>query len=414
MADDRHDRTTQDVGNIVALEHVNVKIPDQQVATLFYVVGLGLTRDPYLMVGLDNMWINIGQQQFHLPTGTPQVLRGDVGLVIPDFDELPRRLAMVERHLGATKFGYTVEDKHVRVVSPWGNVIRCHPPGPAFGEMTLGMPYVEFPVERGAAEGIARFYREGLGAPAVVARNGGGAAARVTVGSHQELIFRETAEALPPYDGHHVADLHHGLLGTAPLALRARARHRGEQLVPVPLPGHRRARQRPGALHHRARGAEPPQPALPSPAGQPQPRPAAAHLPARPGCVRPGDELVGPTPRPATTLRPASGAASRQPASAAVDQKPYSRAGFVDQDLLADRRIGRPHRKLVEQPAVVDRPGAASRRSAFRRAACAHPGAASPCPRRCDRGSRRSARGRAARHHRSRARATRRDRRRRS
>jgi hypothetical protein len=204
MADDRHDRTTQDVGNIVALEHVNVQVPDQQLATMFYVVGLGLTRDPYLMVGLDNMWINIGQQQFHLPTGTPQVLRGNVGLVIPDFDELPRRLAMVERHLGATQFGYTVEDKHVRVVSPWGNVIRCHPPGPAFGEMTLGMPYVEFPVEPGAAEGIARFYREGLGAPAVVARNGGGAAARVTVGSHQELIFRETAEALPAYDGHHM------------------------------------------------------------------------------------------------------------------------------------------------------------------------------------------------------------------
>ena len=33
MADDRYDRTTQDVGNIVALEHVNVKIPDQQLAT---------------------------------------------------------------------------------------------------------------------------------------------------------------------------------------------------------------------------------------------------------------------------------------------------------------------------------------------------------------------------------------------
>jgi hypothetical protein len=204
MADDRYDRTTQDVGNIVALEHVNVRIPDQQLATLFYVVGLGLTRDPYLMSGLENMWVNIGQQQFHLPTGTPQVLRGDVGLVIPDFDELPGRLAMVKGRLEATKFAYSVEDKHVRVVSPWGNVIRCHPPGPAFGDMTLGMPYVEFAVERGTADGIARFYREGLGAAAVVARNGGGAAARVTVGPHQELIFRETTHASPPYDGHHI------------------------------------------------------------------------------------------------------------------------------------------------------------------------------------------------------------------
>jgi hypothetical protein len=65
------DRRQQDIGNIVGLEHVNVRVPDQQIATLFYVVGLGLTRDPYLMVGLDNMWINAGQSQFHLPTGAP-------------------------------------------------------------------------------------------------------------------------------------------------------------------------------------------------------------------------------------------------------------------------------------------------------------------------------------------------------
>ena len=204
MASDTYDRTTQDVGNIVALEHVNVKVPDQQLATLFYVVGLGLTRDPYLMSGLDNMWINIGQQQFHLPTGQPQVLRGHVGLVVPDLDELPGRLAAVKARLAGTRFDYAVEDKHVRVVSPWGNAIRCHPPGPAFGDLTLGMPYVEFPVEPDTADGIARFYRTALGATAAVTGNGGGVAARVTIGPRQELIFRETADAIPPYDGHHL------------------------------------------------------------------------------------------------------------------------------------------------------------------------------------------------------------------
>jgi hypothetical protein len=204
MAAEPFDRTTQDVGNIVALEHVNVRIPDQQIATLFYAVGLGLTRDPYLMPGLDNMWINIGQQQFHLPTGAPQVLRGHVGLVIPDFDALPDRLAAVKTRLAGTRFDYAVEDKHVRVVSPWGNAIRCHPPGPAFGDMTLGMPYVELTVERGTAEGIAAFYRTAFGAPAAVVRNGGAPAARVPVGPQQELVFRETEEALPPYDGHHL------------------------------------------------------------------------------------------------------------------------------------------------------------------------------------------------------------------
>ena len=54
----------EDVGNIISLEHINVQVPDQALATLFYVVGLGLTRDPYLTVGLNNMWINVGEQQF--------------------------------------------------------------------------------------------------------------------------------------------------------------------------------------------------------------------------------------------------------------------------------------------------------------------------------------------------------------
>ena len=199
-----YDRTTQDVGNIVALEHVNVRVPDQSLATLFYVAGLGLTRDPYLMTGLENMWVNVGQQQFHLPTGTPQVLRGHVSLVLPDLDELPGRLAAVGPRLAGTEFAYALEDKHVRVTSPWGNVIRCHAPDPAFGDMALGMAAVELAVPPGTAEGIARFYATVLGAAVAVARNGGEPAARVTAGPHQELVFRETAGAIPPYDGHHV------------------------------------------------------------------------------------------------------------------------------------------------------------------------------------------------------------------
>jgi hypothetical protein len=37
-----------------------------------------------------------------------------------------------------------------------------------------------------------------------VSRNGGGTTTRVTVGPQQELLFRETADSIPPYDGHHV------------------------------------------------------------------------------------------------------------------------------------------------------------------------------------------------------------------
>ncbi|PYM16149.1 MAG: hypothetical protein DMD81_13295 [Candidatus Rokuibacteriota bacterium] len=203
MASD-FDRKAEDVGNILQLEHVNVRIPDQQIGTLFYVIGLGFTRDPYLNVGLQNMWINLGQQQFHLPTAEPQVVRGVVGLCVPSLDALVQRLDNVKERLAGTKFSYAVEDKHVSITTPWGNKMRAHGPSPEFGDMTLGMPYVEFPVPQGHATGIARFYREVFGAVAGVTSNGG-VAAHVKVGPGQELIFAETTEPLAEYDGHHIA-----------------------------------------------------------------------------------------------------------------------------------------------------------------------------------------------------------------
>ena len=39
------DRGAEDLGNSIHLEHVNVQVPDQRLAALFYVAGLGLTRD---------------------------------------------------------------------------------------------------------------------------------------------------------------------------------------------------------------------------------------------------------------------------------------------------------------------------------------------------------------------------------
>ena len=80
MGDATYDRTTQDVGNIVALEHVNVTVVDPTLAGLFYVSGLGFTRDPFIDFGTLNMWVNVGSQQIHLPRGPEsQVLRGTVG-----------------------------------------------------------------------------------------------------------------------------------------------------------------------------------------------------------------------------------------------------------------------------------------------------------------------------------------------
>jgi hypothetical protein len=55
MQQQQFDRAAEDLGNAIHLEHVNVQVPDQRLATLFYVAGLGLTRDPYLMVSDTNM-----------------------------------------------------------------------------------------------------------------------------------------------------------------------------------------------------------------------------------------------------------------------------------------------------------------------------------------------------------------------
>jgi len=198
------DRAAEDLGNVVGLEHVNTRIPDQRLATLYYVSGLGLTRDPYLMTSVDNMWANVGRSQFHLPTGNPQVVRGITGVVLPEREALLRRLVNVKGQLEGTAFGFKEHNDYVDTVSPWGNRIRCHTPDPRFGRMTLGIPYVELTVPVGTAWGIARFYQEILETPTRVEQNGAAPKAIVAVGPDQWLVFQETEAELPEFDGHHV------------------------------------------------------------------------------------------------------------------------------------------------------------------------------------------------------------------
>ncbi len=197
--------SNEDVGNIVLLEHVNVQVPDQAVAMMFYIIGMGFTRDPYLNVGLGNMWANVGEQQFHLPTRPPQVIQGHIGVVVPDLDTLKNRLASVEEGLAGTKFRWSVETNHIAVTCPWGNRFQCYPAGREFGDMALGIPYVEFLVAPGRAAGIARFYDQVMGAPSTTESSEQGTLGQVKIGRNQSLVFRETKQPLLPYDGHHIA-----------------------------------------------------------------------------------------------------------------------------------------------------------------------------------------------------------------
>ena len=173
---------------------------------MFYIKGLGLTRDPYIMTDLDNMWVNVGRSQFHLPTQkTAQVLRGHAGLVMPDRAALLRRLAAVKERLARTRFTYTEHEGYVEATCPWGNRIRCYAPDEQrFGRVALGMPYIEFEVPAGAASGIAEFYRQALKTQTTVENDAAGRYARVRVGKEQHLNFRETDRPLPAYDDHHI------------------------------------------------------------------------------------------------------------------------------------------------------------------------------------------------------------------
>ena len=195
MGEQRYDRTVDDVGNLVEIGHVNLSVTSQQEATDFYVSALGLTRDPYLMTGTTNMWVNVGRHQFHLPTADRgQRFRGTTGLVVPDLAALRSRLARA-------RVPFTETADAVELSSPWGNRIRAHAPGPRFGPVTLALAYFECDVGPGSAPAIAAFYREIIGAP--VALGDGDRTARVRAGS-QELVFRETDAPLEPYDGHHL------------------------------------------------------------------------------------------------------------------------------------------------------------------------------------------------------------------
>ena len=195
------DRAEEDFGNVLNMEHINLTVPDQQLAALFYVTGLGFTRDPYIDFGTFNMWINVGEQQFHLPKRDAQLFRGHIGVVVPDLDDLKRRLDFIDRPMQGSAFDRDEKNDHIALTCPWGNDIRAY--GPSFGT-SLGIPFAVLDVPPNTAAGICRFYNDVLDTRARVVTNGA-TAAEVTMGGNQRLIFRETDADIPAYDGHHIA-----------------------------------------------------------------------------------------------------------------------------------------------------------------------------------------------------------------
>src|ERR1700681_850727 len=142
------------------------------------------------MVSDSNMWVNVGRSQFHLPSGEAQVLRGHTGIVISGRKALLERLASVAKKRDGTAFAFREHNDHVEAICPWGNRVRCYEPDAArFGRITLGIPYVEFEVPDGTAQGICAFYPEIMGMPAEL-RNGDAKVAHVKISKDQRFQFR--------------------------------------------------------------------------------------------------------------------------------------------------------------------------------------------------------------------------------
>ncbi len=186
-----------ELGNAVFLDHVNFPVTDHRLATLFFIEGLGFTRDPYRNVGTANMWVNVGTQQFHLPIGRPLPFSGEVAIAVPDLAELAGRLGAIAGGLEGSEFSCAEDGECLRIVDPWGRRLRAYRAGALPGRNPLALPYVEFWVASGAAAGIADFYRRVIGAPAELSEEGGEPTAHVFVGPHQTLRYREKRDAEP-------------------------------------------------------------------------------------------------------------------------------------------------------------------------------------------------------------------------
>ncbi|KAG2429646.1 hypothetical protein HXX76_010874 [Chlamydomonas incerta] len=159
----------QDVGNVIGLEHINLEVPDLEVARLFYGEGLGLTADPGTTAaqrgGSHVMWYNCGKQQFHIARGAKaqRLPPGSVvGLVLPDVGAAAERLEAVKSLLGDVSLTYAKGDT-LEAVDPYGNCFAVHRSLPYFPGRA-GVAYLQLPCLPGTAVGIAQFYATRVGA----------------------------------------------------------------------------------------------------------------------------------------------------------------------------------------------------------------------------------------------------------
>ncbi|MDA0656426.1 MAG: hypothetical protein O2912_08480 [Proteobacteria bacterium] len=192
-----------EIGGIAHLEHVNFEVADHDMVSIFFMAGLGFTRDPYTRTDEKNMAANVGQQQFHLPRlGRPTPpMHGVIGLITPELDAVKERCDVLEKEgvFKDTPYAYEVKNDCHEVMSPFGVKMRLHATGSMPFPRVLGLPYVDIPVPPGSAAGILKFYERVMRAPCYIEEMDGKTTGFVTMGPYQWTRFIET-EGLDSYD----------------------------------------------------------------------------------------------------------------------------------------------------------------------------------------------------------------------
>ena len=195
ILDDAYERLPE-IGGILHLEHFNFEMLEHDMATIFFMNGLGLTRDPYRRVDENNMGVNIGLQQFHLPCRlreTPPFF-GEIGLIVPDLQVIRTRLGRLEQMGKFEGTAYQITsfaENKLQIISPWGISMILWKAGILPFQSQLGLAYVDIPVEPGSAAALSVFYGKLLKAPFKLVSLDSEATAICTVGPHQYLRFRE-------------------------------------------------------------------------------------------------------------------------------------------------------------------------------------------------------------------------------
>ncbi|KAF5828035.1 hypothetical protein DUNSADRAFT_18345 [Dunaliella salina] len=191
---------SEDIGNVVAFEHVNLEVPDLEIARLFFCEGLGLTLDPSRIGaqrgGMNVLWMNVGKQQFHIckgPVAQKLPTPGSaIGLILPDLPAVAAQLEQLRQLIGNVRVTH-ITPETLEVIDPHGQcyMVHAHSQFPNFAA-DRGIAYLRLPCFVGTAAEIARFYNTLLGTPI---REGQPMQAEVNMGHPgTKLIFQEREE----------------------------------------------------------------------------------------------------------------------------------------------------------------------------------------------------------------------------